>query len=219
MSTPTLYLECLILAATAYPAGFSYSLFAARRGAAGGVSTPFLLFLALPFVVVALAVAAARPDLLALRGASPSLLLLAALLAPVALAVEYLIHGIATYETGGKFLRAVTMQRFWQGALSPVDCMLLGVVVVGEEFFFRAVWLGTLHGLDGFPAALALLFSSVVYGLNHLAYGRVSVAAKTSSGFIYGGIYLLGGESLWLPVITHGLQNLILFKLARERHG
>jgi len=219
MSTPTLYLDWLILAATAYPAGFSYSLFAARRGGAGAVSTPFLFYLAFPFVAVSLAVWATRPGALALRGTSAPLLVVAVLLAPVALAVEYLIHALATYERGAKLLRGVTMQRFWQGGLSPVDCVLLGVVVVGEEFFFREVWLGTLHDSHGFAAALALLLSSVVYGCNHLAYGPVSVASKTASGLIYGGLYLLGGKSLWLPVVTHGLQNIILFKLTRERHG
>lgn len=219
MSTPTLYLECLILAATAYPAGFSYSLFAARRGTAGAVSTPFLFYLAFPFVAVSLAVLATRTESLALRGTTLPLVALAALLAPVALAVEYLIHAIVTYKPGGKLLRGASMQRFWQGGLSPVDCVLLGVVVVGEEFFFREVWLGTLYHSSVLTAALALLLSSAVYGFNHLAYGPVSVASKTASGLIYGGLYLLGGKSLWLPVVTHGLQNIILFKLTRERHG
>jgi membrane protease YdiL (CAAX protease family) len=219
MSTPTLYLEWLILAATAYPAGFSYSLFAARRGAAGAVSTSFLFYLALPFVAVSLAVLAARPELFALRGTTPLMLVLAALLAPVALVVEYLIHALATYERGGKFLRGVRIQQFWQGRLSLVDGVLLGAVVVGEELFFREVWLGTLYHSNGLPGALALLLSSAIYGFNHLAYGSLSVASKTASGLIYGGLYLLGGKSLLLPVVTHGLQNIILFKLTRERHG
>lgn len=220
MSTPTLYLEWLILAATAYPAGFSYSLFATRSGAASAVSTPFLFFLALPFVVVSLASAAIRPEAFVLRGVPPLLLLaLAVLLAPVALAVEYLLHALMTYEPGGKLLRRVTMQRFWQGRLSPVDGVLLGIVVVGEEFFFREIWLGMLNQSLGLPAMLALLLSSAAYGFNHLAFGRISVISKTASGLIYGGLYLLGGQSLWLPVVAHGVQNVILFQFARERHG
>jgi membrane protease YdiL (CAAX protease family) len=219
MSTPTPYLECLILAATAYPAGFSYSLFAARRGAASAVSTPFLFFLALPFVVVSLALAAIRPEAFVLRGAPPLLLALAVLLAPVALAIEYLLHALMTYEPGGKLLRSITVQRFWRGRLSPVDGVLLGVVVIGEEFFFREIWLGMLNQSLGLPAVLALLLSSVAYGFNHLAFGRISVISKTASVLIYGGLYLLGGNSLWLPVVVHGVQNVILFQFGRERHG
>lgn len=216
MSTPIPYLECLMLAATAYPAGFSYSLFMARRGTARTVSTPFLLYLAFPFVVVSLAVVAARPELFTLKWTTPLLLALAALFAPVALVVEYLIHAFATYRRGGKLLRGATMQGFWQGRLSLVDGVLLAIVVVGEEFFFRGIWLGTLQHSAGLPAALVL--SAAAYGFNHLAYGPLSVVSKTVSGLIYGGLYLLGGESLWLPIVAHGMQNIILFKFAGERH-
>lgn len=219
MSTPTPYLDCIILAAAAYPAGFSYSLHAAWRGEARAVSTSFLLFLALPFVVVAPAALFARPEAFALRGTTPLLLGLAALAAPVALGVEYLIGALAAYEPGGKLLRGVTTQAFWRGQLSPADWLVLAVVVVGEEFFFRAVWLGTLGGSLGFPAALALAISSLAYGLNHMAFGRTAVVSKTASGLVYGGLYLLGGGSLWPPVVAHGLQNVILFWLGRERHA
>ncbi|HYY94278.1 MAG TPA: CPBP family glutamic-type intramembrane protease [Pyrinomonadaceae bacterium] len=219
MSTPTPYLDCVLLAATVYPAGFSYSLHAAWRGAARAVSTSFLLFLALPFVTVAPAALVARPDTFALRGTTASLLCLAALAAPVAMGVEYVIGALAAYEPGGRLLRGVTTQAFWRGRLSPAGYSCLAVVVVGEEFFFRAVWLGTLRGPLGLPAALALAISSLAYGLNHLAFGRTAVASKTAAGLVYGGLYLLGGGSLYLPVVAHELQNVILFRLAREHHA
>jgi membrane protease YdiL (CAAX protease family) len=219
MSTPTPYLDCVILAAAIYPAGFSYSLHAAWRGQPRAVSTSFLFFLVLPFVVVAPAALLARPDAFALRGTTPLLLGLAVFLAPVALGVEYLIGALAAYEPGGKLLRRVMTQAFWRGQLSPADYLMLAVVVIGEEFFFRAMWLGTLSGSLGLPAALALGISSLAYGLNHMAFGRTAVASKTASGLVYGGLYLLGGGSLWLPVAAHGLQNAILFRLAGERHA
>jgi membrane protease YdiL (CAAX protease family) len=52
-----------------------------------------------------------------------------------------------------------------------------------------------------------------------MAFGRVAVVSKTASGLVYGGLYLLGGGSLWPPVVAHGLQNVILFWLGRERHA
>lgn len=219
MSTPTPCLDYLLLAATVYPAGFSYSLHAARRGAARAVSTSFLIFLALPFVVVAPAALVARPDAFALRGPTAALLGLAALAAPVATGAEYVIGALTAYEPGGKLLRRATTQAFWRGRLSPPGYACLAVVVVGEEFFFRAVWIGTLRGPLGLPAALALTMSSLVYGLNHLAFGWTAVASKAASGLAYGGLYLLGGGSLWPPVVAHALQNAILFWLARGRHA
>jgi membrane protease YdiL (CAAX protease family) len=59
----------------------------------------------------------------------------------------------------------------------------------------------------------------VAYGLNHLAFGATAVVAKTAMGLLYAGLYLLGGRSVWLPIVTHALQNIALFHLAREDHA
>ena len=84
---------------------------------------------------------------------------------------------------------------------------------------YRAVWIGVLHRSFGFPALLALAISSLAYGVNHLAFGATSVLSKTVAGLLYGSLYLVGGQCIWLPILTHGLQNVALFGLARESHA
>ncbi|HZF13041.1 MAG TPA: CPBP family glutamic-type intramembrane protease [Thermoanaerobaculia bacterium] len=216
MSTPNLYLDGLILAAAAYPSGFSYSLFTLRRPAPGEVSVPFLATLVLPYLAVALAVLALRPGLLSWTGAPAPFFLAAVLLAPFALAVEYGIHAVAARLATGRFPRGITLPGFWRRGPSPAGGLLLVLIVVGEEILYRQLWLGALHGSLGLALPLALLASALAYGLNHLAFGATSVVAKTVTGLLLGGLYLAGG-SLWPPIVAHGLQNLALFGLARER--
>jgi uncharacterized protein len=102
--------------------------------------------------------------------------------------------------------------------LALPDHLLLASIAVGEEVFYRMIWLGALLAL-GFPAALAIVISSLAYGLNHLRFGGISVASKTVTGCIYGSLYLLGGQSIWLPIVTHILQNLTLFQMAGRRNA
>jgi hypothetical protein len=214
MNTPTPYLDCIILASAAYPSGFSYSLFVAWRGTLREVSTAFLGVLVLPYLAVTSAVWALRPAMLTFRESTAAWLAVAVLLAPVALLIEHGIHTLASYRANGRFPRAITLQPFWRRRLSPADHLLLGLVAVGEEIFYRMFWLGVLLSFD-LPLPLALAVSSAAYGVNHLAFGAPSVVSKTASGFLYGSLYLFGGQSIWLPIVTHGIQNLALFKLAK----
>src|SRR5260370_42331428 len=95
MSTPILYLDGLLLASTVYPSGFSYSLFTSWSGAPSKGSTAFLAFLALPYLIVCPALWAVHPDLMAVRGTTALLVIVALLMIPVVLGIEYLIHGTA----------------------------------------------------------------------------------------------------------------------------
>src|SRR2546428_13046872 len=74
MNTPTLYLDCVILASTAYPSGLSYSLFSTWRGVPREVSTGLLGIFVLPYLAVIPAVWVFRPGLLSLHGTSVRLL-------------------------------------------------------------------------------------------------------------------------------------------------
>lgn len=219
MHTPTLYLDCIILAAVSYPSGFSNSLFNTWKGAQREVSTAFLGVLALPYIAVAPAIWAVRSALITFHGTTVPLLAVAALLAPLALLIEYGVHGFASYRMTGKFPRGISVQRFWNQRLTIIDQLLLALVVVGEEVFYRVIWLGVLYHSFGLPAWLALGVSSLAYGINHIVFGTTSLVSKTVTGLLYGALYLLGGECIWLPIIAHGLQNIILFKVAKEGHA
>jgi membrane protease YdiL (CAAX protease family) len=226
INTPTLYLDCIILASVVYPAGVSNSLFAAWKGAPREVSTGWLAALALPYAVVVPAVWALSPQLFASSLSSISMLTLhstrwllllglAALLAPVVLAIEYGILRLASYRVNRRFPRGFALPRFWQKGLSPTGHLLLVLVAAGEETFYRLIGLGVLVTI-GFPLLFALATSSVAYGLNHLFFGRTVVISKSVAGLVYGALYL-GGGTIWLPIVTHALQNFILFQLTKER--
>jgi len=218
MSIPIPCLDGLLLASAAYPSGFSYSLFTQRRGPQPEVSTSFLAFMTLPYAVVGAVTYALRPERIALHGTSALLLALALLLAPVALGIEYVIHSLASYRPGSPLFRSVSVQSFWNRLLTPGERLLFGLVVLGEEIFYRGLWFGTLERF-GLPLALALGISSLAYGLNHLSFGATSVLSKTVSGCLYGALYALGGRNLLLPLVAHCLQNLVLFQIGKDRHA
>jgi membrane protease YdiL (CAAX protease family) len=215
MSTHTLYLDGAIVAAAAYPSGFGYSLYIALRGEPRQVSNGLLAALVLPCALVVPAVLALRPELIPLRGATVSWLVAALAIAPVALACESVIHGVVLWRTTRRLPRGITVPRFWRRPLDPSGLFLLALVAIGEEFFFRAIWLGVLIGM-GMTMPLALALSSVAYGLNHLSFGSATVVAKSVTGLLYGTIYLAAGQSLVLPIVAHVLQNFLLLRIARR---
>lgn len=216
MSIHTLCLDCVILAAAVHPSGFSYSLYSAVWGRPRQVSARLLAMLLLPFLAVVPTVGALRPSLLALNGAAWPMFAAAVLLVPVAIAMEYVIHAIPLVRATGRWPTRIGLSGPWGGRRTALDHLLLAGVAVGEEIFFRAIWLGTLVAL-GVAAPLALVLSSLAYGLNHLFAGTTSVVSKSATGLLYGLLYLAGGQSVVLPVIAHVLQNATLFAVAGER--
>ena len=226
MNTPIPYLDVVILASTSYPSGLVYSLLTAwgtpgmprTAGAQRRISTRTLAILALPYAVLAPLVWFIQPKLLLVHVTSVWMFAVAVLLVPVALTIEYAVHAFPAYRATGQFFRGIVVQSPWPEKLSLPDHLLLASIAVGEEVFFRMIWLGALLSL-GLPTPLAILVSSLAYGLNHLMFGGISVASKTVTGCIYGSLYLLGGQSIWLPIVTHVLQNLTLFQVARRRNA
>jgi hypothetical protein len=218
MNTPTLYLDLIILASAAYPSGFSNSLFTSWKGAPREASTGFLWVLALPYPVIVLAVWFARPELLVWRGTTAAFVAAAVLLGALALLVEYGIHALASYRRYGKFPRGIALPGLWRRRFSTTDHLLTGMIMVGEEFLYRGIWFSVLLSL-GLPTLAAVGISSLAYGLNHLAFGSTSVISKTVTGLLYCTLYFAGGQSLWLPIVSHVLQNILLFYLTKERHA
>ena len=216
MSTHTLYLDFVILASAAYPSGLSYSLFTTFRGHPARITTGLLATLLLPFAAVVPAVWLLRPEWFGTSMPAPVMLGAAVLLVPVALLIESLVHAVAVWRATGTFPRRIELHALWQNRLSMLDHVLLVLIAVGEEVFFRLIWLGGMIAA-GVPPWAALAVSSVAYGVNHLFAGGASAVAKSATGALYGALYLLGGQSLVLPVVAHVLQNAALFAVTRER--
>lgn len=236
--TPTLYLDLLILLAAIYPARFGATLGVlvaswrlGRRGRPGGApesAVAMLPWLVLPLALIVLATQMVRPELLQLAGELPPIGLMIALAAvPLALFVEYLVTAAATYRPGMPFFRGMDLQAIWQGKLRVLDHVFLVLIAVGEELVYRQIWIGSLVRSFGVPPFVALVLSSLGYGLNHLYFGPLSVASKTLMGLIYGGLFFYGGYNIWLPILAHVLQNSLLLVLtarasaadARPAHG
>jgi membrane protease YdiL (CAAX protease family) len=224
IATPTLYLNCIILASVAYPAGVSNSLFVTWKGIPRQVSTGWLAALVLPYAVVIPAVWVLSPKSLISGLLLPSILTLdstrwllllglAVLLAPILIVIEYGILGFVSYRVNGRFPRGM-VQRFWQKGLSPTEHLLLVLVAAGEEIFYRLIGLGVLVSI-GLPLPFALVISSLAYGLNHLFMGKTTVISKSVAGLVYSALYIAGG-SVWLPIVTHALQNFVLLQFAKE---
>ncbi len=87
-------------------------------------------------------------------------------------------------------------------------------IAFGEEMFYRAFLITQLG--DVFPGSkigtvLALVVSSLIFGLVHWVEGPLGVANTFFMGLILGAIYLRSGRNLWVTIIAHGLANTIRF--------
>jgi len=75
-----------------------------------------------------------------------------------------------------------------------------------------------LHYLHVFPwtlnLTLALLISSLIFGLNHLFGGVGGVVESATAGFLLGLLFLLSGNLL-LPIILHVLIDLRMLVILR----
>jgi membrane protease YdiL (CAAX protease family) len=89
-------------------------------------------------------------------------------------------------------------------------------IAFGEEMLFRAFLTSSLAGLFQ-PAkarwALALIGSSVAFGLIHYDWGLAGMVETTLMGFILGCAYLRTGRNLWVTIVAHGLMNTLKFVL------
>jgi len=87
-------------------------------------------------------------------------------------------------------------------------------IAFGEEMFYRAfliTQLGDIFQQSKLGTVLALLASSVIFGLVHWVEGPLGVVNTFFMGLILGAIYLRSGRNLWVTIIAHGLANSIRF--------
>ena len=90
------------------------------------------------------------------------------------------------------------------------------IVAFGEEMLFRAFLtnaLGRPFEQTRVTVALAVVGSSVVFGLAHIAWGWMGALETTLFGLVLGTAYIRSGRNLWVTIIAHGLANTIKFLL------
>ena len=134
----------------------------------------------------------------------------AGLLAPL---LEVGVAAAPTLLRGKRIGRVRLTERWPAGGF----LVLVGALIaaVAEEIIFRGVGLHLLAHPLGWPVAAAVAVTAVVYGLNHLYFGVPTVVQKTATGVLYGVLYVACGYSVWIPVLAHVVQNLLVLMWGR----
>ena len=219
MNSPTLYLSALVLLAAAFPSQL------ARIGMmlAGQPDTrrrPRAVVVQLWLPVTLTLVAGLAWELSPVSGLAtlPGHWWWYPLAVAVGLAAPWWEVGAAAAPAllRGRRVRRVRLTDRWPigGGLVLVGAL---VAAVAEEVIFRGVGLHLLAGPLGWPVAVAVAVTAVVYGLNHLYFGLPAVAQKTLTGVAYGVLYVACGYSVWIPVLAHLTQNLVVLIWGRWR--
>ena len=86
------------------------------------------------------------------------------------------------------------------------------VAAFGEEFVYRGLLvrrLGFLLGDNKTGLWIAVIISSVLFGLAHRYQGVSGMISTGTVGFIFGAIFINSRNRLWLTILTHGVYDVI----------
>lgn len=86
-------------------------------------------------------------------------------------------------------------------------------IAFGEELFYRAFLISRLVDHAGFGKGLAVITSSLVFGIVHFAEGPIGIVSNGAFALLFGWIYIRSGRNLWITYIAHGLLNTFRFTL------
>lgn len=108
--------------------------------------------------------------------------------------------------------------------LTLLQWLIIVWLLVGfiEEFIFRGYLMTEFIRLTGnsfTTASVALVFSSIVFGLAHLYQGASGGISAAIMGFILGLIFLISEFNLWLLILVHGFIDtlqIILISLNKD---
>lgn len=81
-----------------------------------------------------------------------------------------------------------------------------------QELVFRAFLIGALDfilGKNAWSIWVALVVSSMIFGLIHGWQGLSGMLATACIGFIFGVAYILNGKRIWPLIIVHGVADTI----------
>ncbi len=192
MTTHTHFLSALVLAGTAFPA----QLLAGTRR----TLLPAVLALLAWYLAPASGVLSAPRDW--------QWVAVALVLGCAAPAVEVAVGALAGAMSGRRLVFG-GLHRHW--SVQPTTAVPV-VLLIGaaEEVVFRGVGQHLLVHVFGWPVAAAIALMALLYGLNHLYFGWLTVGQKVVTGLLYGALYQAGGQSVLVPVLAHLAQNLVV---------
>jgi membrane protease YdiL (CAAX protease family) len=124
---------------------------------------------------------------------------------------------VVAYQVLGAAAPDISRFAALRGNLPLLVFGLIGVWITaafGEELIARGFLLDRLISLFGGgrgAVALAVIVTSLFFGLGHLFQGAAGVIAAVVAGFLYAIFYLLSGRNLWVTILAHGLVDTIGF--------
>jgi CAAX protease family protein len=137
---------------------------------------------------------------------------------------------LALYQFPGTYLVEPVIARLTTGELPDVSAFrpLIGdaqqlafwlaiswtVAAFMEEMVYRGWLMTRIAELTRYSPSgwiIALVVSSVLFGLAHWYQDVSGVVATGVTGFLFGSAYILSGRNLWCAILAHGLLDTLGF--------
>ena len=86
------------------------------------------------------------------------------------------------------------------------------VAAFGEEFVYRGLLvkrLGLLLGDKKSSLLIAVIASSLLFGIAHRYQGIIGMISTCTVGLIFGIVFIKSKDKLWLTILTHGVYDVI----------
>ena len=143
----------------------------------------------------------------------------------VLLSFVVFVAGVAAFAVGAVVMANIvgipqgadmSGYNYLRGNLPIAILALAGIYIVssfGEEVVYRAFLINRIAELgSGSKTAwrLAVVVSSIVFGLAHAAWGLSGMVQTGCMGLALGVAYLVVGRNLWVTILAHGYMDTIL---------
>lgn len=128
---------------------------------------------------------------------------------------DAVLHGLFWLARGKRYLVRYQALVFYFAPQGVLGIVAGGLLAAAEELFFRGILLQGMIERLGWSSLLALLLSSLIFGLLHII-GRRELAPFALwafwEGLLLGLVYLLSG-SLLVSLLVHALHDMAGFAL------
>lgn len=140
-----------------------------------------------------------------------SIMSAAACLAFINLVAEYLEASLPFLIRNRKLPSVRPAAIYSVPSLRLADILSILLAAAAEEMIFRQVVIGAICTGLGWNLWAGVAAGSLIYGMNHVYFGRFSVIQKFSSGLVYSVLFVASGSCIWPSILCHALQNILLY--------